>query len=270
VILTFLGVRGSTPSPGPDFVRYGGHTSCVMVTHDGETKPTLILDAGTGLRLVTAELAGAAFRGSILLTHLHWDHVQGLPFFGAGDRDGSQVEVFLPNQEDKSGHELLSQFLSPPAFPITPDGLRGEWSFHGIDEGTFETQRFTVTATDVSHKGGRTFGYRVSDGFSSIAFVPDHAPSDGVNDHTIASLKDVDVLVHDGQFVDAERAVADDYGHATVSDAIAFAELIGARSLVLYHHGPHRNDAALDAIMDGHPASIPVHVAYEGMILIIR
>jgi phosphoribosyl 1,2-cyclic phosphodiesterase len=96
VRLTFCGVRGSTPAPGPDFVRYGGHTSCVAVAHDGAA-PTLLLDAGTGVRRVTSLLAGQPFTGMILLTHLHWDHVQGLPFFRAGDRDDARVTLLLPD-----------------------------------------------------------------------------------------------------------------------------------------------------------------------------
>jgi phosphoribosyl 1,2-cyclic phosphodiesterase len=105
VRLEFCGVRGSTPAPGADFVRYGGHTSCVAVAHDGAALPTLILDAGTGVRRVTTLLAGQPFTGTILLTHLHWDHVQGLPFFRAGDRDDAQVTLLLPDQQDGQGAE---------------------------------------------------------------------------------------------------------------------------------------------------------------------
>lgn len=239
----------------------------MTVAHDDAQAPTLTLDAGTGLRTLTAQLQGNAYRGSILLTHLHWDHVQGVPFFGAGDREGSRVEVFLPSQDGKTGRELIAQFLSPPAFPITPDGLRGHWMFRAIEPGAFTTQGFDVTATEVLHKGGRTFAYRLSDGAGSIGFAPDHAPSGGVSEDTLSVLRGVDVLIHDGQFIDSERAVADDYGHATVSDAIAFAEQIEAKSLVLFHHGPHRMDHVLDSIMDAHIASLPVQVAYEGMTL---
>jgi phosphoribosyl 1,2-cyclic phosphodiesterase len=267
VRLTFLGVRGSTPSPGPDFIRYGGHTSSVIVARDANAPPTLVLDAGTGLRSLTPLLDGEAFHGSILLSHLHWDHVQGVPFFGAGDRADSHVEVFLPDQDGKSGRDLMAQFLSPPAFPITPDGLRGAWSFTAIHPGRFTTQGYDVTACEIEHKGGRTFGYRIDDQRGSVAFLPDHAPAAGVSDATLAAFHGVDLLIHDAQFLDGERAIADDYGHATVNDAIAFAERIEAGSLALFHHGPHRSDDALDRIMDGHNARIPVLVAHEGMSL---
>jgi phosphoribosyl 1,2-cyclic phosphodiesterase len=118
VRLTFCGVRGSTPAPGPEFVRYGGHTSCVAVAHDGAAAPTLILDAGTGVRRVSTLLADQPFTGTILLTHLHWDHVQGLPFFRAGDRDDATVTLLLPDQRDGTGaEEVLARAMSPPPLP---------------------------------------------------------------------------------------------------------------------------------------------------------
>ena len=110
----FCGVRGSTPAPGAAFVRYGGHTSCVALTRSGDRAPALILDAGTGLREVTPLLAGRPFDGVILLSHLHWDHVQGLPFFGGGDTEGARVRVLLPEQEDGRGAEAHAARAQPP------------------------------------------------------------------------------------------------------------------------------------------------------------
>ncbi len=264
--LTFLGVRGSTPAPGPDFVRYGGHTSCVALTLGSAEVPTLVLDAGTGLRALTPLLGGEAFRGTILVSHLHWDHVQGVPFFGAGDREGSRVHVVVPEQHGQTGRDLLAQLLSPPAFPITPEGLRGSWSFEAAPIGSFVAEGVRVTAVDVVHKGGRTYGYRIDADGVSVAYLPDHAPAAGVGSETLAALTGVDVLIHDAQFLDRERVVADDYAHATITDAIDFSRRIDAGTLVLFHHSPARPDDALDALaaeMD--PAR--VRVAREGMVL---
>ncbi|MGH2902239.1 MAG: MBL fold metallo-hydrolase, partial [Solirubrobacteraceae bacterium] len=97
--VVFCGVRGSTPAPGIEFVRYGGHTSCLALYRDGDPLPTLILDAGAGLQAATRLFAGAPFHGTILLTHLHWDHVVGLPFFAAADNPGARVSVLLPEQD---------------------------------------------------------------------------------------------------------------------------------------------------------------------------
>lgn len=265
--ITFLGVRGSTPAPGPDFVRYGGHTSCVAVARDADSEPVLALDAGTGLRSLTGLLAPNAFSGSMLISHLHWDHVQGIPFFAAGDRPDARVDVRVPAESGLSGRDLVAKFMSPPSFPITPEGLKGAWSFSAIEPGAFQAEGFEVVAFEVSHKGGRTFGYRVSDDSRSIAYVPDHAPAAGISDAAVAALEGVDVLIHDAQFLDHERPRAVDYGHATVNEAIALAQQASAGTLVLFHHGPHRTDVALDQIAAEFSHDGFVVAAHEGMVL---
>ena len=265
--VVFLGVRGSVCAPGPDFVRYGGNTSCVAVSTSPGEPPTLLLDAGTGIRSATTMLAGAPFRGTILVSHVHWDHVQGLPFFAAGDRAGAKARMVVPAQGGKSGRDLVAQMMSPPAFPITPEGLIGEWTFDAVQPGVLDIEGFTVRAFEVAHKGGRTFGFTVRTGDATLGYVPDHAPELGVSDDALAALAGVDVLVHDAQFLEHERPRAVDYGHATVDDAIRLAERVGAGSVVLFHHGPHRTDEALDAIGQDFSAGMPVVVAAEGLAL---
>ncbi len=246
--LILLGVRGSTPAPGSDFVRYGGHTSCVAVVPEGSDVPTLVLDAGTGLRELTPRLDGAAYRGSILVSHLHWDHVQGLPFFVAGDRPDAAVDLYVPAQNGRTGRDLLAAAMAPPNFPITPEGLQGAWTFHALDAGYHSIEGFRIRATEVRHKGGRTFGYRISDETGSVAYVPDHIVSGGVDNEVRDLIHDVDVLLHDAQFLDGERKLADAYAHSTVDDAVQLARECGVRKLVLFHHGPARTDDALDEI----------------------
>lgn len=268
--IELLGVRGSTAAPGPDFVRYGGHTSCVAVSGEGSDVPSLVLDAGTGLRVLSARLQGKAYDGSILLTHLHWDHMQGLPFFVAGDRDDSRVDVYIPAQEGRSGRDLLAQSFSPPAFPISPEGLLGRWAFHALNDGDHTIEGFAVSAVDVEHKGGRTFGYRITDQHASMAYLPDHAPAAGRSAALLEILSGVDVLLHDAQFLEAERRLARAYGHATVEDAVALALECGVRMLVLFHHSPVRSDAALDEIASwarAHTCDLQVFVAVEGTVL---
>ncbi len=268
-----LGVRGSTPAPGADFVRYGGHTSCLAITPEGGDRPTLVLDAGTGLRSLTALLGGDAYDGSIVLSHLHWDHMQGLPFFSAGDRHAARVDLYVPAQESRSGRDLLAHSFSPPSFPITPEGLQGTWGFHALEAGTHQIEGLTVAAVEIEHKGGRTFGLRVDDEHGSLAYLPDHAPAAGISDALLAMLDGVDVLIHDAQFLEGERPVAVDYGHATVQDAVSLAESCGAGTVVLFHHSPARTDAALDEIAvwaaDLAP-DLTVVVAREGMTLDAR
>ena len=263
--LVLLGVRGSTPAPGPDFVRYGGHTSCVaVVPHDGAA-PTLLLDAGTGIRSLPTLLGAEPFRGAVLLSHLHWDHVEGLPFCRAVDREDARVDLHVPAQDGATARDLLARMFSPPSFPIEPEGLLGEWRFLPTPEGTADIEGFDVTAVEIAHKGGRTMGHRVADHTGSFAYLPDHAPAQGMTPEAWALIEGVDVLLHDAQFVETERRLADDYGHATVEEAITLAGDAGVGRLVLFHHSPVRTDDQLDHILDGVESPVPTLVAREGM-----
>ena len=138
--LRFCGVRGSTPVAGPQYARVGGHTSCVAVSVGNEL-PLLVLDAGTGLQELVSLFGAEPFAGTILLTHLHWDHMQGLPFFPNADREDARVVVGHPAQGDP--HEVMAGVMSPPYFPIGPTGLRGDWSHIGIEPGREPVPRFT-------------------------------------------------------------------------------------------------------------------------------
>jgi phosphoribosyl 1,2-cyclic phosphodiesterase len=272
----FCGVRGSTPAPGADFVAVGGHTSCVAISR-GRAAPSLVLDAGTGLRRLTEALDGAAFRGTILLTHLHWDHTQGLPFFAAGDRDDARVTLAMPAQGP--AEPVLARAMSPPHFPIGPDGLLGSWRFVGVEPGEHDIEGFAVLAAEIPHKGGRTFGYRiVEDGRAGLAYLPDHGPlgagpgPDGLgarHDAALALAGRVDVLVHGGQFTIDQAERAADFGHATVEYAVRLAEEAGVGRLVLSHHDPSRTDAQVESILAGLSARVPVTAATEGLELTI-
>ncbi len=261
-----LGVRGSTPTPGASYVRFGGETSCVALRHDGEPDPSLVLDAGTGLRQLSARLTGPAYRGAIALSHLHWDHLQGLAFFAKGDHPEADVDLLVPAQLGRSGIDLLSLVMRPPGFPIGPDGLLGSWRFRAVEPGPCTAGGFEVLAFDVAHKGGRTFGYRVADASGSLAYLPDHTAHE--RPPWLAEvLAGVDVLVHDAQFLPAETATARAYGHSTVEEALELAQEAGAGRLVLFHHSPTRTDDQLDRIeesLHGIPEAV---VARDGMVL---
>jgi phosphoribosyl 1,2-cyclic phosphodiesterase len=276
----FCGVRGSTAAPGAEFVRYGGHTSCVALAHDGATAPTLVLDAGIGLRAVTRVLDGAAFDGTILLTHLHWDHTLELPFFAAGDRVDSHVRVLIPEQLDGGGAvEVLTRIMSPPFFPVGPMQLRGSWSYATLAPGEHEIEGFGVLAVEIPHKGGRTFGYRVSDGRATLAYMPDHCPTtmgpgeDGFGVYHPAALalaRDADLLVHDAQLFPEELAAEADFGHSVADYSVELARRAGTRAVALFHHRFDRTDVALDGLArrlcEG-SESPTVSVAAEGTVL---
>jgi ribonuclease BN (tRNA processing enzyme) len=244
------------------------------VAHDGRA-PTLVLDAGTGLQRLTDMLDGRPFRGSILLGHLHWDHTHGLPFFRAGDRPGAHVDLHMPAQGDPVA--VLARALSPPHFPIGPTELRGEWRFHPLEPGDHTIEGFTVSAREIPHKGGRTFGYRVCDGRATFAYLSDHSPTtlgpgpDGFgeyHDNALALAREVDLLLHDAQYTAAELEPRADYGHSAIDYAIGLAERARARRLMLFHHDPPRTDDAIDAIVrDAQRPGLEIVAAAEGAVV---
>lgn len=281
--LVICGARGSTPAPGPQFARYGGHTSCVTVTDDDGT-PRLILDAGTGIRRVSELVGHEVFEGTILLTHLHWDHVQGLPFFAAADHSDARVTLAVPAQSPGEGDHrygagaeaAIAKMMSPPHFPIDPGGLRGDWCFVELGEGPHVVGGLQVHAVEVPHKGGRTYGYRITDGTSVVAYVPDHSPiAHGAGPERLGAYHDairtlaadVDVLLHDSQHLRREFATRQVLGHATVEYADGLARACGVRRLVLFHHDPGRTDDELDAILDRHrrTTGLQIDAAFEAM-----
>jgi phosphoribosyl 1,2-cyclic phosphodiesterase len=276
VHVTFCGTRGSTPAPGYAFVRYGGHTSCVALAHDDAgANPTLLLDAGTGLRRVGELLGTRPFRGSLLLTHLHWDHVQGLPFFTSGDREDASVSLLLPGEDGETDAEaLLERMMSPPFFPIAPSQLRGSWRFGLVPRRAFDVEGFEVLAREVPHKGGVTLGFRVSDGHSSVAYLPDHCPTafgsgpEGIGEYHEAALdlsRGVDLLIHDAHLRAEEVPAEGSFGHAAAEYAVGLATAAGSRRVALFHHRPERDDVEVDRTLsrfaDG---PVPVLAAEEG------
>jgi phosphoribosyl 1,2-cyclic phosphodiesterase len=271
----FCGTRGSTPVSGASRARYGGRTSCVALSRDGRP-PALVLDAGTGLTELSAVLDGAPFHGSVLLGHLHWDHTHGLPFFRSGMLDGHRVDVYLPEQ-DCDPEELLARAMAPPHFPIRPKELGPGWAFHNLEPGQHQIDGFSVLAAEIPHKGGRTFGYRVSAGSAAVAYLSDHSPlgagpgPDGLGEYhpaAVALARGASVLVHDAQHTAAELPSLAFLGHSAVEYAVGLARHCGVGTLVLFHHDPGRTDAEIDAIAASvSGAGVRVIAAFDGMVL---
>jgi phosphoribosyl 1,2-cyclic phosphodiesterase len=269
--VTFCGVRGSTPAPGAEFVRYGGHTSCVALARDDEA-PSLVLDGGTGLRRLSKLLA-APFEGAILLGHLHWDHTQGIPFFPAADM--GHVDVFIPAQG--AAAEILGRSFGPPHVPLRPDELRGRWTFTGLDQGEHDVNGWSVTAREIPHPGGRTFGYRVSDGTATVTYMSDHCPTDfgpgpdglgEYHDAAVALARHSDLLIHDAQLTAAEVPDRTYLGHAAAEYAVRLGEQAAVTQVALFHHDPDRTDDQIDAIVAAlSDAAVPAFAAAEGQTL---
>ncbi|MEO7132353.1 MAG: MBL fold metallo-hydrolase [Dermatophilaceae bacterium] len=233
----------------------GGHTSCVSIAHD-DGPACLLLDAGTGITRTQPSLGAGPFRGTVILGHLHWDHVIGLPFFEAGDREDARVDLLLPAQ-GQPAESLLARLMSPPLFPITPSQLRGTWTFDTYDEGHRDCEGFAVRALEIPHGGGRTMGLRVSDGTHVLAYLSDHAPQflgpgrQGVGElhrNALELAAGADLLIHDAQYTAAELARRGNFGHAAAEYAVLLAREAGVRGLLLSHHDPARTDAEVVAL----------------------
>lgn len=250
----FHGVRGSTPCACDDNRRYGGNTACVVLEHPGSAP--VILDLGTGLRNLGEQWAAGdnpPFVGHALVTHLHWDHVQGLPFFEPLLVEGSRLHVWGPAIDGVGLRQAFDAFMRPPYFPVGVDDLPATIDFADLAEGTSKAGDADVTAVSVPHIG-TTFGYRVRFGDGpTVVYLPDHQqPLDGsmdVDPAVVELCRDADVLIHDAQFTDEEFAVKAHWGHCTVDYAVNVAAKSGVRRLVLFHHDPSHGDAMLDRLV---------------------
>jgi phosphoribosyl 1,2-cyclic phosphodiesterase len=271
--VTFHGVRGSTPCHGDDTRRYGGNTSCVGVRIPGEQP--IMFDLGTGARYYGAEHCnGTPFRGACLLSHLHWDHTQGLPFFTPILRAGGELDIYAPRQDDgRPLAEVFDEFIRPPMFPVTLQQFPGTLRYHELDDDDFTIGGVNVRARLVPHIGP-TLGFRVEWQGRSVVYISDHQqPHDGsftLTDGVRELAQGADLLIHDSQYTESEFAVKSNWGHCTIDYALWLAGVCNVRTLALFHHDPGRTDDALDElhrrILDEADGEGPqVVAAYEGL-----
>ena len=247
------GTRGSIASAGPDTVRYGGNTACAEV--EGRDGTIVVLDAGTGVRRV-GNTYKEPRRLDILLTHLHMDHIQGLGFFAPFFRRDFEVHVWGPPSTTQDLRTRLTRYLSPPLFPVRLRDVAARLELHDAPMGRFEIGGLQVTAQTVIHPG-QTLGYRISDGESTMTYLPDHEPAlgaEGIPDradwtsgHDLAA--GADLVLHDAQYTTDEYEERVGWGHSRVTDAVDLAKLARAQRLVTFHHDPAHNDKTLDEML---------------------
>jgi ribonuclease BN (tRNA processing enzyme) len=254
--LTFWGVRGSTPVPGPGTIRYGGNTPCVEVRG---ASGRIFLDAGTGL-LAAARAEAAAGRPpladtTVLLSHTHWDHIQGLTLHPALYRAGGVLRVMGPSQGRVPLKATIERLLAPEYFPVGPEALAGRLDVAEVTEGRFEVNGFRVDAFRVHH-GVVTFGYRILESTSgkSLIFITDNELGDGTasdmsawREALVRFVRDGDLMVHDAMWREQDWPGRRGWGHSTAGQAIGLAHEAGVRQLTLYHYDPALDDDALDA-----------------------
>ncbi len=246
------GARGSVPSPGPEMNRYGGNTSCLEMTLSDDSK--LILDAGTGIRTLGSTLLGAP-QVNILLTHLHLDHIQGLMFFPPCFHAESRITIWGPASPEASLEDRIARYISAPLSPVEVRELPCEVDFRDTPPSEWQLGPATIRAESVTHRGP-TLGFRVTDGDTTVCYIPDHEPAlgspiEGCEPEWLSGYelaRDATLLVHDCQYTDAEYPEHIGWGHSRLSDTVAFADAVGAQRLLLFHHDPLHSDDALDEL----------------------
>ena len=235
-------------------MRYGGNTSCVSVEVGDE--PPIVLDLGTGLRPLGHALEerfglDAPVEVTAFLTHLHWDHIIGLPFCRPLLRLGGTMEVFGPPQ-DGDLHEVIDRVVVPPFFPVQVKQLHGSIRFQEIADDTVAVGSAKVTVRRVPHVG-TTLGFRIDADGSSVTYISDHqAPEDrqSVSDSVLELCDGADLVIHDAQYTEEEFVEKATWGHSTIAYAVHVAAEAGARKLVLYHHDPLHGDEDMDGIVE--------------------
>ena len=282
--VTFWGTRGSIPTPGAYTARYGGNTSCVAVSGQGDD--LVILDAGSGIRPLGRELArrqNGPMHLDILLSHTHWDHIQGLPFFQPLNTRGNAVRIYGAAQEGVPLEVILDRQMDPVVFPVPLKALAADLTVTEVTTGQFEIDGFRVEAFRLRHPG-TTLGYKLAPvkGGATIAYVTDNelgpggaydVPADW-RSQLVQFLTGVDTLIHDGMYPDEIIESRAGWGHSTPSQAVALARQAGCPRLVLFHHEPEHDDALLDSLLartrraaDAAGPRLEIDAAREGMTL---
>lgn len=273
--ITFWGVRGSYPVPGTATVRYGGHTSCVEVrSRDGQC---LVVDAGTGLRGLGQKLAAenasqevSAY--NLILSHVHWDHIQGLPFFEPAYLGGTTIQVHAPRAAAEELRQVIGGITRHEFFPVALDAVPADFVFNEVTPGqAFQLDEFSVLPIGLNHPFGAV-GYRIDADGTSMAYINDTAPFDrmlhkqhftaspeepseddrvvlaAMRANLVTALESVDTVIYDTHFTPEEYQQFPHWGHSTPDHALDICEESNVGRLVLYHHAPAHDDAKMDQI----------------------
>jgi phosphoribosyl 1,2-cyclic phosphodiesterase len=274
--LRFWGTRGSIPSPGPGTVRYGGNTSCVEIC-SGETR--LIFDAGSGIRALGASMFEEGPNSiHIFLTHFHWDHIQGFPFFRPLYDPEDVIRVVAPKQKEIGVKNLFAGQMGPIYFPVPFRFVAAKTEFEHLNQGSYEIDGIELDVMRVRHPSF-VLAYRIRIGDAVVCFVPDNELEGdmydelepGFDSRIVDFVGDADVLIHDSMYTEEEYPGRRGWGHSTFEQSLRLAREGGVRELLFFHHDPMRTDDELDAIVRrlqdevaGDTSPISISAAAEG------
>jgi len=275
IIVDFWGVRGSVPSPGPTTTRYGGNTSCVSITADDKI---LILDAGTGIRnLGSAIISKPDLEIFVIVTHSHWDHIQGFPFFTPIYQPNRPVHMFPTLHKKNVVLASLIDQMDGAHFPITPDQVPSNFNFVTENPLEFlESNGFHLEMVPMNHPG-KAFGYKITIDDKIICYFtdneidPPYEKSIELNELT-NQCRNADILIHDAQYIEADMPLKHGWGHSLISQVTELGKAAEVKNLVYYHHDPERSDDDIDAelekvskVLQESGSSVIPYFAHEGL-----
>ncbi|MBI4450664.1 MBL fold metallo-hydrolase [Candidatus Woesearchaeota archaeon] len=269
--LTYYGVRGSIPSPGPETVRYGGNTSCVKIVGD----ELIICDAGSGIRQLGLELLAGPFgkgkgKAHILLSHAHWDHIQGFPFFIPAYVPGNELHIYGEQRLNRTVEDVLKLQQDPPCFPEDAK-LLADIHYHDVRDGSvFLIGRSTVRCAKLNHPNG-VLAFRIEQDGRAAVYATDTEHYAALDWKLAQLAQDASLLIYDSQYTPEEYPKKMRWGHSTFEEGIKVAKAAGVKELHLFHHEPTRSDARLDEIVERARKDFErVHAAREGWAVVVN
>lgn len=265
----FWGVRGSTPTPQPENLRYGGNTSCVEVR---VADSIYVFDCGTGFRLLGNQLAqahaGHPTTAHIFVSHFHWDHIQGIPFFKPLYDDPESHFIFHSSSRTRDLSRVLEEQMAAPYFPVNMTEMKARRAFHDIEPGRVQLDdRVTIGSAWLNHPQG-CLGFRLESEAGTLVYATDNEPGNAVFDKNVRQLAEgADILIYDAQYLPEEyEARKRGWGHSHWREAVNIVMESGAKELVLFHHDPDHTDRCIDSMVKEARNYYPrVRAASEGM-----
>lgn len=247
--VTFYGTRGSTPVAGPDYTQFGGNTSCILITFS--TGMVAILDAGTGIRKLGDDLLAASHEQYdniyIVLSHTHWDHIIGFPFFKLAYEPRQHLTIAICGKErmSKDLESIFSAQMQSDYFPVPLEKMGASFDFWQPDITTYtHPTGIKLEALKYNHPGS-AYGYRFMEGRKTLVYCTDLEHGDEIDPNVVSLSRNADLLIHDAQYTSDELMVKKGWGHSSWKQAVEVAEQAGVKKLALFHHDPEHNDTFL-------------------------